>query len=47
MLAKITSFLKLVFPKALDPQNLDNTDKCKICKILNFATRINAIKVTD
>ena len=33
MSAQMTSFLKLVFPKYLDPQNFENTDKCKVCKI--------------
>ena len=33
MSAQITSFPKLVFLKVLDPQNFENTGKCKICKI--------------
>ena len=33
MAAQFTSFFKLLFPKVLDPQNFENTEKCKICKI--------------
>ena len=40
MSAQITSFLKLVFPKVLDPQNVEKKENAKSARL----TRINVMK---